>query len=520
MDIFRSTKKFLDRAAVAAGGCSYSYGDILRGSHGLAKVITDAIGSEGSDSPRIAVMAPPGREYVEAIWGAWLAKGTPVPLCTSHPAGELQYILGDAQAKVLLTSPGLAERMQPLAEAANVHLHIVGQASIDESFPQGIDDCLDVWSPEDDALIVYTSGTTGRPKGALHTHGNLSAHIQALVKSWEWSENDRILHVLPLHHVHGIINALHCAHAAGAAVEFLPKFSPGEVWKRLMREEDPITVFMGVPTMYSYLLSHYAGMAHGEQAAARAAASRLRLTVSGSAACPLPVMHKWRELSGQWLLERYGMTETNMILSNPYRGERRPGSVGLPLPGVEVRAVVESHTTTGASASAGGGNNFPSALEGPGELYVRGPNVFKKYINKPGATAEAFDEMGWFRTGDTAVLEGTPPYWRILGRTNVDIIKSGGYKISALAIENVLLSNSRIRECAVLGLPDESQGEVIAAVVACHDPPVTLDELKEWLLDKLPPYQIPERLKVLDSIPRNAMGKINKKELRQHKFTI
>ncbi|BDA41221.1 Malonate-CoA ligase ACSF3, mitochondrial [Coccomyxa sp. Obi] len=515
MEIFRRTKQFLDRAAVAAGGCSYSYGDILRGSHGLAKVITDAIGS-GSNSPRIAVMTPPGREYVEATWGAWLAKGTPVPLCTSHPAGELQYVLEDAQAKMLLTSPRLAEQMEPIAKAAGVHVHIMGQASTDESFPQDIYESLDVWSPEDDALIVYTSGTTGRPKGALHTHGNLSAQIQALVESWEWSENDRILHALPLHHVHGIINALHCAHAAGAAVEFLPKFSPGEVWKCLMREEDPITVFMGVPTMYSYLLSYYAGMAQCEQAAARAAASRLRLTVSGSAACPLPVMHKWHELSGQWLLERYGMTETNMILSNPYRGERRPGSVGLPLPGVEVRAVTESATNPGANAEQD--NNIPSAQEGPGELHVRGPNVFKEYINKPDATAQAFDELGWFRTGDTAVFEGTPPHWRILGRTNVDIIKSGGYKISALAIENAILSNSRIRECAVLGLPDESLGEVIAVVVACQNPPVTLIEIQEWLSDKLPPYQVPTRLKILDSIPRNAMGKINKKALRYYEF--
>ncbi|KAK9908661.1 hypothetical protein WJX75_001158 [Coccomyxa subellipsoidea] len=516
MEIVKGARAFLVRAAIATGGCTYSYGDLLGGSQRLARVIAEAAESGGSGSPRVAIMAAPGRQYVEGTWGTWLAKGTAVPLCMSHPAGDIQYVLEDAKASVVLTTPDLADRMKPLTTATGAHLHVIGPES-DDSLPQGLEESTADWSNKDDALIVYTSGTTGRPKGALHTHGNLSAQISALVTSWEWGENDRILHTLPLHHVHGIINALHCAHAAGAAVEFLPKFSPGEVWETLMREEDPITVFMGVPTMYSYLLTHYASMAPHQQAAARKAAARLRLTVSGSAACPLPVMHRWHELSGQWLLERYGMTETNMMLSNPYRGERRPGSVGLPLPGVEVRAVsedTEQPTESGMAVPS----ECPNAVEGPGELRARGHNIFKEYINKPEATAEAFDEDGWFRTGDTAVLEGTPPYWRILGRTSVDIIKSGGYKISALAVENALLTHERIRECAVLGLPDNSLGEAIAAVVACQDRPVTLEELQEWLSDRLPPYQIPRELKVVDSIPRNAMGKINKKELRRTLF--
>eukprot|EP00884_Botryococcus_braunii_P022081 jgi/Botrbrau1/8557/Bobra.0359s0021.1 len=272
---------------------------------------------------------------------------------------------------------------------------------------------------------------------------------------------------------------------------------------------------MGVPTMYAILISVYQDMTPEEQREARRAAAALRLTISGSAACPLPIMSAWRHISGQTLLERYGMTETGMIISNPYRGERRGGFVGLPLPGVSVKCVPPVLPEV---SDADGDTNSPPTLEGSGEIRVKGANLFKEYWNRPDATAESFDEEGYFMTGDTGVLEGEPAYWRILGRTSVDIIKSGGYKISALGIENVLLAIEGIRECAVLGLPHPVMGELVAAVVAFKDQPLTLEQIRSEATAHLPPYQLPRVLKEVDSLPRNAMGKINKKSLLKELF--
>lgn len=365
------------------------------------------------------------------------------------------------------------------------------------------------------ALIIYTSGTTGRPKGALHTHGSLAAQVSSLVRAWEWSESDRILHPLPLHHIHGIVNALLCPHSVGAAVEFSQKFSPSGLWSRLRAgvagSAPPVSVFMGVPTMYVRLLQALDGLGPGaEKEAAAAAAAALRLTVSGSAACPVPLMSAWEAVTGTRLLERYGMTETGMALSNPLRGERRAGFVGSPLPDVRIRVVLEASAgeTPPAGADADG-----APEDGPGELRLAGPALFAGYWGKPEATAESFDEQGFFRTGDTVVRQGG--VWRILGRTSVDIIKCGGYKLSALEIEAHLLEHPAIAEAAVVGLPDEAYGQVVGAVLAgkAGTAPPTLAELRVWARDIMAPYKVPTVVRALDAIPRNAMGKTNKKEL-------
>ncbi len=377
------------------------------------------------------------------------------------------------------------------------------------------------------ALIIYTSGTTGRPKGALHTHGSLAAQVASLVGAWAWAESDRIVHPLPLHHIHGIVNALLCPHAVGAAVEFVPKFSPSGLWARLRAGADgsapPVTVFMGVPTMYVRLLQALDGMeAPAERSACAAAGAALRLTVSGSAACPVPVMAAWEAATGQRLLERYGMTETGMALSNPLLGERRAGFVGAPLPGVRIKVVAPEPDATSAAPADG----TPAAVtgeevsaygpveEGPGELRVAGAALFAGYWGKPAATAESFDAEGFFCTGDTVVRQGGA--WRILGRTSVDIIKCGGYKLSALEIEAHLLEHERIGEAAVVGLPDEAYGQIVAAVLApktAGEAPPSLAELRVWARDVMAPYKVPTQLRVVEAIPRNAMGKVNKKEL-------
>lgn len=232
---------------------------------------------------------------------------------------------------------------------------------------------------------------------------------------------------------------------------------------------------------------------------------QLRLTVSGSAACPGTIMQRWEQLAGQRLLERYGMTETGMLLGNSYQGaERRPETVGQPFPGVRVRIAHADGSDAGA---------------GPGELRVQGPQLFREYWKRPEATAEAFDEQGFFLTGDTAVLEGG--YYKLLGRTSVDIIKHGGYKISALEVESKLLEHPALAEVAVLGLPDEALGERIAAVAALKDgASLTLEELRTWAADSMAPYQLPQVLELVPAIPRNAMGKVNKKELRGQLFPL
>lgn len=483
------------------------------------------------EHPRVALMCDPGVEYVSSTLATWLSRGIAVPLCLSHPDRELSYVLEDAGVSAVLATPAHAERMHRLASPLGATVHQVdqpaetaaGREAVDPAVPHRVSALLDTLSPSDPALIVYTSGTTGRPKGALHTHSSLGAQVRTLNAAWEWSAEDRILHTLPLHHVHGIVNALYCPLAAGAAVEFLPKFSPAEVWARLRRAQHPVSVFMGVPTMYAFLLNAYDAMPAEERRSAAAAAARLRLTISGSAACPLPVMRRWEEVSGQALLERYGMTETGMILGNPLRGARRPGTVGVAFPGVELRlAQAEDEEVAQPQQQQPQHQQTAGVDEGAsGELLVRSAQLFSGYWGRPEATAEAFDPVGFFRTGDTAQV-GADGYYRLLGRTSVDVLKRGGYKISALAVESALLEHPGVGECAVVGLPDPEYGEALAAVIAPRaggtEAVPSLEELRAWAADRLPPYSLPSVVREVSALPRNAMGKVNKKALRAELF--
>ncbi len=278
-------------------------------------------------------------------------------------------------------------------------------------------------------MILYTSGTTSRPKGVVTTHANIRAQIESLVSAWEWGEADRIPSFLPLHHIHGIINVTGCALWSGATIEPFERFDAATILDRV--RADAYTVFMAVPTIYVKLIQALEAASPADRADFVGGFARLRLMVSGSAALPASLHERWMALTGQELLERYGMTEIGMALSNPYRGERRPGAVGIPLPGVEVRLKTESGTMV-------------TTEDEPGEIQVRGPGVFSAYWNRPEESAASFED-GWFRTGDMAVRERG--YYRIMGRLSVDIIKSGGYKLSALEIEAALLEHPNIDEC-------------------------------------------------------------------------
>nr|NIM49090.1 AMP-binding protein [Gemmatimonadales bacterium]NIN10546.1 AMP-binding protein [Gemmatimonadales bacterium]NIN49330.1 AMP-binding protein [Gemmatimonadales bacterium]NIP06794.1 AMP-binding protein [Gemmatimonadales bacterium]NIQ98911.1 AMP-binding protein [Gemmatimonadales bacterium] len=300
---------------------------------------------------------------------------------------------------------------------------------------------------------------------------------------------------LPLHHVHGIINVLTCALWTGACCDMLPRFDAKETWSHLV--ERPITLFMAVPTIYRRLITAWEQAQPAEQAAMSAACTKLRLMVSGSAALPVNVLEIWQGLSGHVLCERYGMTEIGMGLSNPLHGERIPGSVGTPLPRVEVRAVDEKM------------HDVPAGT--PGEILIRGPNVFLEYWRRPEETAESFHD-GWFKTGDVAVLQDE--HYRIMGRRSVDIIETGGYKVSALEIEEVLRTHPVIQECAVVGVSDPDWGErVCVAVELAAGADLELEPMRQWARDRLAPYKIPKELKVVATLPRNAMGKVTKPDV-------
>lgn len=441
---------------------------------------------------RVALLVSPGSDYVAAQWGIWRAGGITVPLSLSGTEYEWEYTLTDSAVAVVITDAATLPRIAPLCERLGIRCLDIASASNTavQSLPE-ID-------PQRRAMILYTSGTTSKPKGVVTTHANIQAQIETLVGAWEWTSADRIPLFLPLHHIHGVINIIGCALWSGATIEPFPNFELPTVLERI--RDGAYTVFMAVPTIYVKLIQALEAASPKERSALKDGFGRLRLMVSGSAALPASVHAKWTALTGQSLLERYGMTEIGMALSNPYHGERRPGFVGQPLPGVEVR--LKSQT-----------GELVHTENEPGEIQVRGPGVFSEYWRRPEVTAESFDD-GWFRTGDMAVIE--EGYYRIMGRLSVDIIKSGGYKLSALEIEAVLLEHPAIMECAVIGLPDDTWGEAVTAVAVLRPDHGSLDlqTLRDWCRDRISRYKIPQRLLVVPELPRNAMGKVNKPAVR------
>ena len=447
---------------------------------------------EDLNEARVALLVSPGFEYAAAQWAIWRAGGIKLPICLSATEPEWEYALTDSGVSILMVDAAMVGKISPLCQKLGVRL-----VNID-SITTAPTKLLPEISTERRAMILYTSGTTSKPKGVVTTHANIQAQIESLVQAWEWSAADRIPMFLPLHHIHGIINIVSCALWSGATIEPFAKFDAATIFARV--RADAYTVFMAVPTIYVKLIQALEAASPADRAAIVTGFSKMRLMVSGSAALPASVHEQWTALTGQKLLERYGMTEIGMAISNPYHGERRPGAVGLALPGVEVRLKSETGVII-------------TGEDEPGEIQVRGPGVFRAYWNRPAASAESFDD-GWFRTGDMAVRERG--YYRIMGRLSVDIIKSGGYKLSALEIEATLLEHPNICECAVIGLPDDTWGEAVTAVVVLKDnTSLTLPALREWGKSRLSVYKSPQRLLVVKELPRNAMGKVTKPAVRK-----
>ncbi|MGA2986414.1 MAG: acyl-CoA synthetase [Terriglobia bacterium] len=472
------------RTAVVDSQGAFTYNDLLEASSRVAAALL--AGREDLQEERVAFLVTPGFPWVVVQWGIWRAGGVAVPLPLNSPKSELDYFIDDTGASTLLFDALAESLLAPIASARIIRALSCDQvlASQPEELP-GI-------NSQRRAMILYTSGTTSRPKGVVTTHANIKAQIVSLVEAWEWSGQDRILLCLPLHHVHGIINIVSCALWSGAVCEMLPRFDANAVWQRI--SGGSVTLFMAVPTVYVKLIAAWDAASPERRAALSRACGRLRLMVSGSAALPVRTLERWKAISGHTLLERYGMTEIGMALSNPLRGERVPGSVGTPLPGVEIQLVGEN------------GKLVPPGT--PGEIEVRGPSVFAEYWGRPGATREAFRE-GWFRTGDTAVVENS--VYRLLGRTNLDILKTGGHKVSALEIEEALREHPAVADCAVVGVPDAEWGERVGvALVLNAGDAIDLPSLRAWAKEFLAAHKLPSRLLVLDALPRNAMGKVVK----------
>ncbi len=489
IQLIENARKYTGRIALKCNEEKWNYEQLIQKSENIANQL---IGDENDlKECRIAFLVDPGFDYVSIQWAIWLAGGIAVPLCTKHPLPSIQYVINDTQASIIIYSKNYKQLILSL------ELNI-GQQSIPiEAFAENVfhKKALPNVSTERRALILYTSGTTGNPKGVVTTHHNIENQITALIDAWQWDKDDHILNVLPLHHVHGIINVLSCALWVGACNEFLVSFDEEKVFDVFKKKE--VNLFMAVPTIYYKLINYFQNLPKMEQIEISAVLSNFRLMVSGSAALPISVLEKWKVLSNHTLLERYGMTEIGMAISNPYKGERKPGHIGQALKGVSIRLVDEN-------------NNAVQNGE-VGEIQVKGPNVFQEYWQKPEATKDTFSNDGWFKTGDIAIFNKDS--YKILGRNSVDIIKSGGYKISALEIEEVLRTYPGILECGVIGIPDEEWGEIIGACLITNGIILDIQQLNSWLREKLPNYKIPRKYIFQDDLPRNVMGKVTKKEL-------
>ncbi|CAG9320348.1 unnamed protein product [Blepharisma stoltei] len=484
MEIVKRAHKFLNQDAVYCTGRRMTYNHLHKHSNEVSERILNS--RLDLSSERISFLIPQAYEYIACQWGIWKSGGVAVPLCPQHSLQEMEYMITQSRSSLILCHNQYLPKLQPVGEKLNIQILPISNFS--EIISSSFNDSYRVMRKDRPAMIVYTSGTTGKPKGVVHTHESIEAQVQALVTSWEWTSRDHILETLPLHHVHGIVNILCCALYSGAKITMHPKFDAKQVWSEFLKNDD-LNVFMAVPTIYSKLLNEWENFDDTAKAQLRNSLKKFRLMVSGSMALTDFVFNQWKNITGHTLLERYGMSETGMILSNPLNGLRRPGWVGKPLPGVEVKTT-------------------------DGELLVRGPAIFKEYFDNPKATSESFDSEKYFKTGDIVEIDTETQYYKILGRASADIIKSGGFKISALDIERELMEHPNIAEVSIVGVPDEEYGQIIGMIYKSkNNVEFKLEELQKWCRERLAPYKLPRVLIKVNEIPRNQMGKINKKEL-------
>ena len=462
--------------------------------HGLSGRIANVLSGLGvAPGDRIAMQAEKSSAALALYLACLRAGAVFLPLNTAYTTAELAYFIEDAEPRLVVCDPGAEAALRPIAERHGATLLTLdgdGQGSLAEQAagaPEVFATALR--EREDLATILYTSGTTGRSKGAMLSHGNLLSNVDALVETWRFTAEDVLLHALPIFHAHGLYVATNITLRVGASMIFLPKFDLGQALDRLPEA----TTMMGVPTFYTRLLS--------DARFDRDLVSHMRLFISGSAPLLAETHRAFEARTGHRILERYGMTETSMNTSNPYEGERRPGTVGFPLPGVAVRVV---DPATGAELPRGE----------VGGLEVRGPNVFKGYWRMPEKTAEEFRADGFFITGDQAMLDADG-YVTIVGRAK-DMVISGGYNVYPKEVETEIDALPGVLESAVVGVPHPDFGEgVVAAVVPQPDAGIDEAAIRTGLADRLAKYKQPKSVFFLEALPRNTMGKVQKNVLRE-----
>ena len=470
-------------------GTTFTHGQFLQQAAQYAHVLKD-FGLRPGDRVAVQIEKSP---HSLAIYAACVQAGLVfLPLNTAYTTRELTYFIEDSGARVIICDPKSEESLTMIAQATGARLETMdaaGQGSFaQKAAPHPLKFATVPRDAEDLAAFLYTSGTTGRSKGAMLTQNNLLSNAEVLTRHWAFSDSDVLLHALPIFHTHGLFVAINIALLSGCKILFVPKFDQ-EVMIALMPQA---TCMMGVPTFYTRLLD--------DPRFDRALSQHMRLFISGSAPLLAETHKLFEQRSGHRILERYGMTETNMSTSNPYEGERRPGTVGFPLPGIELKI---TDSTTGKTLAQGT----------IGEIEVRGPNVFKGYWNMPEKTAEELRSDGFFMTGDLGMVDADG-YIHIVGR-NKDLIISGGFNIYPKEIETVLDAQEGVLESAVIGVPHPDFGEtVLALLVPSSERTPDLDAIQSHISEHLARFKLPKKLIVLSHLPRNTMGKVQKNALR------
>lgn len=476
-------------------GGSYSYRAIDDLSARLAAVLLST-GARPGDRISAQVKKSP---QALALYFACLRAGLVFhPLNPAYKAEELRYFLENAEPSVVIADSENVRTMQNLLKGVSdtpvLTLNADGSGTLMEA-AEGAQPRTAIVAAEEDsmAVLLYSSGTTGQPKGIVLTHGNLAMNARTLTKAWGFTDEDVLLHALPIFHVHGLFIALGCVMFSGASMRWLDSFAPEPVLQAMPES----SVFMGVPTYYTRLLAHPDFTGEGARC--------MRLFVSGSAPLTPETFAAFEERTGHKILERYGMTETNINTSNPLEGERRPGTVGLPLPGVEVRIVSDQ--------------NEPLPAGEVGDLQVRGENVFRAYWRQPEKTRQDFTQDGFFKTGDQATVSDDG-YVSIVGRSK-DMVITGGLNVYPIEVEKLLNRRADILESAVFGVPHPDFGEgLVAAIVMAEGGTFSENGIIEDLRDALAAYKIPKRIIAVDALPRNVMGKVQKNELRSRWNTL
>jgi malonyl-CoA/methylmalonyl-CoA synthetase len=487
VDVLRSSRQGSPDAPLAQlpDGTTASYGMFFAGAEQIAAALVAAGVGPGD---RVAAQVQKTLQALQLYIGTVMAGGVFLPLNTGYTTAELAHFVTDASPRVFVSDPAAEDAVATLTTATILTLDAEGRGSLTEAAERQPVGFMPVARGADDlAAILYTSGTTGKPKGAMLSHDNLASNAQTLADYWQFTAEDILIHALPIFHTHGLFVATNITLVSGGAMIFQPGFNADDILAAMPRA----TALMGVPTFYTRLLQAD-GLA--------TAAANMRLFISGSAPLLAETHMAWETATGHRILERYGMTETNMNTSNPYDGERRAGTVGVPLPGVDLRL------TDGKGKAVDDGQ--------PGIVEVRGPNVFKGYWNLPEKTAEELLPDGFFVTGDIGTLD-PDGYLRIVGRAK-DMVITGGYNVYPKEIELLIDAQRGVVESAVIGVPHPDFGEGVVGVVVLQNPDATTEEsILAAIGPQLARYKLPKRLFFVDALPRNTMGKVQKNLLRE-----